>query len=41
MLKAYNLVPVEKQTEPTYATVDALKELEERLTKLIGGKTNE
>ena len=41
MLKAYNLIPVEKQTEPTYATVDALKELEERLTKLIGGKTNE
>ena len=41
MLKAYNMVPVEKQETPVYATVDALKDLENRLTKLIGGTTNE
>lgn len=41
MLKAYNMVPVEKQVEPVYATVEALKDLESRLTKLIGGKVDE
>ena len=36
-LKAYNLVPVEQPKPAEYATMDALKDLEERLKKLIGG----
>lgn len=36
-LKAYNLVPVEQSKPAEYATMDALKDLEERLKKLIGG----
>lgn len=38
ILKSYNLVPVEQTKPSEYATIDALKDLEERLTKLIGGK---
>ena len=36
-LKAYNLVPVEQPKPAEYATMDALKDLEKRLKKLIGG----
>lgn len=39
-MRAFKLVPIEQQS-PTYVTMDTLKELEERLTKLIGGKVNE